>query len=99
MFFVSFEGVLTFVLSLACAMIKFVADRMWNASLGNSTSKESKALEDMTSLAVSSFTGFCLTRLLNHLFDERKSTFTFLIVKFCSRSFPLFNLTSQSFVR
>ncbi|XP_027052381.1 uncharacterized protein LOC113679613, partial [Pocillopora damicornis] len=26
-----------------CAMIKFVADRMWNASLGNSTSKESKA--------------------------------------------------------
>ena len=65
MFFVSFEGVLTFVpslaLALACAMIKFVADRMWNASLGNSTSKESKALEDMTSMAVSSFTGFCLT--------------------------------------
>lgn len=65
MFFVSFEGVLTFVpslaLALACAMIKFVADRMWNASLGNSTSKESKALEDMTSMAVSSFIGFCLT--------------------------------------
>nr|XP_058945674.1 uncharacterized protein LOC131773746 [Pocillopora verrucosa] len=35
-----------------CAMIKFVADRMWNASLGNSTSKESKALEDMTSMAM-----------------------------------------------
>ena len=79
MFFVSFEGVLTFVPSLACAMIKFVADRMWNASLGNSTSKESKALEDMTSMAVSPFIGFCLTRLLNHLFDERKSTFTFLM--------------------
>ena len=61
MFFVSFEGVLTFVPSLAFAMIKFVADRMWNASLGNSTSKESKALEDMTSMAVSSFIGFCLT--------------------------------------
>ncbi|CAH3041404.1 unnamed protein product [Pocillopora meandrina] len=35
-----------------CAMINFVADRMWNASLGNSTSKESKALEDMTSMAM-----------------------------------------------
>lgn len=35
-----------------CAMIKFLADRMWNVSLGNSTSKESKALEDMTSMAI-----------------------------------------------
>ena len=58
--------------SLACARISFVADRMWNES------NESKALEDMTfiCMAVSPFTDFCLTRLLDHLFDKE---FTFLV--------------------
>ena len=64
--------------SLACAMINFVADRVWNASLTDSESNESKALEDMTfiCMVVSPFTGFCLTRLLDHLFDKE---FTFLV--------------------
>ena len=62
-------------------MIKFVADRVWNESLNASESNEFKALKNMTSMAVSPCTGFCLTRLLNHLFDEGKSTFTFLIVE------------------
>ena len=62
-------------------MISFVADRVWNESLKASVSNEFKALKNMTSMAVSLFTGFCLTRLLDHLFDEGKSTFTFLIVE------------------
>ena len=62
-------------------MINFVADRVWNESLKASVSNEFKALKNMTSMAVSLFTGFCLTRLLDHLFDEGKSTFTFLIVE------------------
>ena len=62
-------------------MIKFVADRVWNESLKASESNEFKALKNMTSMAVSPCTGFCLTRLLNHLFDKGKSTFTFLIVE------------------
>lgn len=62
-------------------MISFVADRVWNASFTEPDSKEFKTLKNMTSMAVSPFTGFCLTRLLDHLFDEGKSTFTFLIVE------------------
>lgn len=62
--------------SLAYAMINIVADRVWNASLTDSKSNESKALEDMISIcmAASPFTGFCLTRLLDHLFDKKEFT-------------------------